>query len=202
MNKVKICGLTKLDDAILCAKLKVDFVGFIFYKPSPRFIEVKRAKTICNALSKYPIKKVGVFVDEEHFRINKIAKELSLDYVQLHGNESPSFTNKIKCKTIKAFSVSSVANNDYTKYNVDYLLFDTFNKELRGGTGKTFDWKLISGVVNREDIILSGGLSIENINSAIKESNTSFFDICSGVEESPGIKDVKKLETIVRLIKL
>ena len=127
---------------------------------------------------------------------------MELEYVQLHGNESPSFINKISCKTIKAFSIENVANNSYTSYNVNYFLFDTFDKELHGGTGKTFNWDLLSEIEKREDIILSGGLTLENINRAIKESNTTFFDICSGVEESPGIKDVKKLETIVRLIKL
>jgi len=202
MNKIKICGVTQLSDALLCANLKVDFIGFIFYKPSPRFIEVKKAKSICDALAKYPINKVGVFVNEEHSKINQIVKELKLEYVQLHGNESPSFVNKISCKTIKAFSIENVANNNYISYNANYFLFDTFDKELHGGTGKTFNWDLLSEIEKREDIILSGGLTLGNINRAIKESNTTFFDICSGVEQAPGIKDVKKLQTIVRLIKL
>ena len=87
-------------------------------------------------------------------------------------------------------------------YKVDYWLFDTFDKNLHGGTGRTFDWSLLSDISNRDKIIISGGLSEDNIIDAIKKTEANFFDICSGVEKSPGIKDIKKLQTIVRSIKL
>lgn len=201
MNKVKICGITNIEDALLCAKLKVDFIGFIFYKKSPRFIDPEDAKDICKMLANFSIKKVGVFVDESSSYINSIGEKVNLDYVQLHGEESPNLIEEIKLETIKAFSISSKRNKDFEKYNSKYWLFDTFDKDFKGGTGKSFDWSLISEIADREKIILSGGLNLENIGNAIKESKTSFFDICSGVEKSPGVKDVQKLETIVGLIK-
>ena len=95
MNKVKICGITNLDDALSCAEIDVDFIGFIFYKKSPRFIDVNEAKTICEYLSNYKIKKVGVFVDEIPYKINQIADYIGLDFVQLHGAETPELVNKI-----------------------------------------------------------------------------------------------------------
>lgn len=201
MNKVKICGITNLSDAIACAEIKVDLIGFIFYKKSPRFIEVKEAKKICKYLSNYRINKVGVFVNETSKNINQIANDVGLDFVQLHGEEPPELINKIPFKIIKAFSINSEENIKYKSYKVDYWLFDTFDKKLHGGTGRSFDWELISHIKKREKIILSGGISLDNIKNAINKSDTSFFDICSGVEKSPGIKDIKKLQTIVRLIK-
>ena len=191
MNKVKICGITNLDDALACAEIDVDFIGFIFYKKSPRFIDVNEAKTICEYLSNYKIKKVGVFVDEIPYKINQIADYIGLDFVQLHGAETPELVNKINVKKIKAFSVKSKGGIKYMDYKVDYWLFDTFDKNLHGGTGRTFDWSLLSDISNRDKII-----------DAIKKTEANFFDICSGVEKSPGIKDIKKLQTIVRLIKL
>ena len=202
MNKVKICGITNLDDALACAKIEVDFIGFIFYKKSPRFIDVNEAKTICEYLSNYKIKKVGVFVDEIPSKVNQIADYVGLDFVQLHGAETPELVNKINIKKIKAFSVKSKGGIKYLDYKVDYWLFDTFDKNLHGGTGRTFDWSLLSDITNRDKIIISGGLSEDNIIDAVKKTEANFFDICSGVEKSPGKKDIKKLQTIVRLIKL
>ncbi len=201
MNKIKICGITNLEDALSCANLEVDFIGFIFYEKSPRYILPEQAKIICDKLAGNRIKKVGVFVNESIDKVNKIGDELNLDFIQLHGNENNDYIKKIKLETIKAFSVSNSLDDSYTLLNSTYWLFDTFDKDLYGGTGKSFNWGLISKIVDREKIILSGGLSIDNINKAMKESNTSFFDICSGVEKTPGTKDIKKLETIVRLIK-
>ena len=201
MNKVKICGITNFKDALACAKLKVDLIGFIFYSKSPRYLELEKAKDICNQLENYEIKKVGVFVNETIEKVNQIGDELNLDFIQLHGNEDHNYIEKIKFKTIKAFSVKEQITSQYNSFKSTYWLFDTYDKDLHGGTGKSFDWNLISKINNRKKIILSGGLSIDNIKDAMKESNTSFFDICSGVEKTPGTKDIKKLETIVRLIK-
>ena len=153
-------------------------------------------------MSNYKIKKVGVFVDEIASKINQIADYVGLDFVQLHGAETPELVSKINIKKIKAFSVKSKGGIKYLDYKVDYWLFDTFDKNLHGGTGRTFDWSLLSEISNRDKIIISGGLSEDNIIDAVKKTEANFFDICSGVEKSPGRKDIKKLQTIVRLIKL
>ena len=189
MNKIKICGITNLKDALACINLEVDFIGFIFYKNSPRFISPKNAKNICDSIGSFNVKKVGVFVNEELNEINKIGKELGLDYVQLHGNETNEFINNVKFKTIKAFSIDNKLDKSYQDFNATYWLFDTFDKKLHGGTGKSFNWDLISDIPEKNKVILSGGLDSKNIIRAAEESNAHFFDVCSGVEKSPGTKD-------------
>jgi len=201
MNKIKICGITNTNDALECVKLKVDFIGFIFYKKSKRFINLEQAQTIIKSLNT-EINKVGVFVNETTQVINEYVKALGLDYVQLHGEEQPKMIEEIKCKTIKAFSVGSSSLKEVVlEYDSEYWLFDSSDDILKGGTGKSFDWNLITDIDSKNKIILSGGLNENNIVSAIENRNINFFDICSGVESSPGHKDIQKLKSIVNLVK-
>ncbi|MBT3445336.1 phosphoribosylanthranilate isomerase [bacterium] len=201
MNKIKICGITNTNDALECVKLKVDFIGFIFYKKSKRFINLEQAQTIIKSLNT-EINKVGVFVNETTQVINEYVKALGLDYVQLHGEEQPKMIEEIKCKTIKAFSVGSSSLKEVVlEYDSEYWLFDSSDDNLKGGTGKSFDWNLITDIDSKNKIILSGGLNENNIVSAIENRNINFFDICSGVESSPGHKDIQKLKSIVNLVK-
>ena len=201
MNKIKICGITNTNDALECVKLKVDFIGFIFYKKSKRFINLEQAQTIIKSLNT-EINKVGVFVNETTQVINEYVKALGLDYVQLHGEEQPKMIEEIKCKTIKAFSVGSSSLKEVVlEYDSEYWLFDSSDDNLKGGTGKSFDWNLITDIDSKNKIILSGGLNENNIVSAIENRNINFFDICSGVESSPGHKDIQKLKAIVNLVK-
>ena len=201
MNKIKICGITNTNDALECVKLKVDFIGFIFYKKSKRFINLEQAQAIIKSLNT-KINKVGVFVNETTQVINEYVKALGLDYVQLHGEEQPKMIEEIKCKTIKAFSVGSSSLKEVVlEYDSEYWLFDSSDDNLKGGTGKSFDWNLIADIDSKNKIILSGGLNENNIVSAIENRNINFFDICSGVESSPGHKDIQKLKSIVNLVK-
>ena len=201
MNKIKICGITNTNDALECVKLKVDFIGFIFYKKSKRFINLEQAQTIIKSLNT-EINKVGVFVNETTQVINEYVKALGLDYVQLHGEEQPKMIEEIKCKTIKAFSVGSSSLKEVVlEYDSEYWLFDSSDDNLKGGTGKSFDWNLITDIDSKNKIILSGGLNENNIVSAIENRNINFFDMCSGVESSPGHKDIQKLKSIVNLVK-
>lgn len=201
MNKIKICGITNTNDALECVKLKVDFIGFIFYKKSKRFINLEQAQAIIKSLNT-KINKVGVFVNESTQVINEYVEALGLDYVQLHGEEQPKMIEEIKCKTIKAFSVGSSSLKEVVlEYDSEYWLFDSSDDILKGGTGKSFDWNLITDIDSKNKIILSGGLNENNIVSAIENRNINFFDICSGVESSPGHKDIQKLKSIVNLVK-
>ncbi|MDG2445902.1 MAG: phosphoribosylanthranilate isomerase [Thermodesulfobacteriota bacteirum] len=201
MNKIKICGITNTNDALECVKLKVDFIGFIFYKKSKRFINLEQAQAIIKSLNT-EINKVGVFVNETTQVINEYVEALGLDYVQLHGEEQPKMIEEIKCKTIKAFSVGSSSLKEVVlEYDSEYWLFDSSDDNLKGGTGKSFDWNLITDIDSKNKIILSGGLNENNIVSAIENRNINFFDICSGVESSPGHKDIQKLKSIVNLVK-
>ncbi|MEE2701882.1 MAG: phosphoribosylanthranilate isomerase [Thermodesulfobacteriota bacterium] len=201
MNRIKICGITNIDDAILCSDVGIDFIGLNFYSKSKRFIDLKKAELLINKLSS-EILKVGVFVNEDIAIINNHVRSLELDYVQLHGEEPPETIDKIQCKVIKAFSAKQVNLFEYVShFNTEYWLFDSSDTEQRGGTGEVFDWNTISDIVPREKLILSGGLNESNIQEAMERTKINFVDICSGVELSPGKKDVKKLESVVRLVK-
>ena len=201
MNRIKICGITNIDDALLCCDFEIDFIGLNFYSKSKRFIDLKKAELLINKLDSR-ISKVGVFVNEDVAIINNYVKSLGLDYVQLHGEEPPEVIGKIQCKVIKAFSGKQVNLFEYvSQFNTEYWLFDSSDTEQRGGTGEVFDWDTISDIFPKEKLILSGGLNESNIQEAMQRTKINFVDVCSGVESSPGNKDVKKLESVVRLVK-
>ena len=201
MNRIKICGLTNVEDAVLCSDLGVDLIGLNFYSKSKRFVDLKKAYEIAKKLDS-KILKVGVFVNEDIGTINEYVTNLDLDYVQLHGDESPEVIENIDCKTIKAFSARKLnLQVSISKFNSEYWLFDSSDDKERGGTGKIFDWSTISDIFPKEKMILSGGLNKNNIKKAMQETQINFVDVCSGTESSPGYKDVEKLESIVRLVK-
>ena len=201
MNRIKICGLTNVEDAVLCSDLGVDLIGLNFYSKSKRFVDLKKAYEIAKKLDS-KILKVGVFVNEDIGTINEYVTNLDLDYVQLHGDENPESVKNINCKTIKAFSAKNPnLQQSVSRFDTEYWLFDSSDDKERGGTGKIFDWSIVSNIFPKEKIILSGGLNEKNIKKAMKETEINFVDICSGVESFPGHKDVKKLESVVRLVK-
>ena len=199
--KIKICGITNLDDARKCQKLGVNYLGFIFYKKSPRFINYSNAKKIIAGLNS-KVQKVGVFVNTDSSEINTISKDIGLDYVQLHGNESKKDIFKIKLPCIKALdgNSKSLSKNINMFKNAKYLLLDNISKNIKGGSGNKFDWNNLKNIDNKKNIILSGGLSQENILDAIDKTGIEFYDFCSSTEIKPGIKNIKKIESIVDLI--
>lgn len=201
--KVKICGITNLEDAIISAEYGADAVGFIFFKRSPRCIDVKTAKGIINALPPF-ITKVGVFVNEGRDRINKIIDEAGIDIIQLHGDEPPEFCNGFKKGVIKAFKISDegrwvrgsrkvvgqgLSLASLLKYRVSAYLLDTFEEGVEGGTGKAFNWEIAKEAKRFGRIILAGGLTPDNVADAIKRVKPYAVDVSSGVEERPGKKD-------------
>jgi len=203
MAKVKICGITNLEDALAAFFNQADAIGFIFYKKSPRYIEPQKARNIARILPK-EILKVGVFVDEGEKAIKRIAKLCSLDLLQFHGSESAEFCAKFKgYKVIKVFRVKKSLDlkllNEYKTYA---FLFDAFSKAKIGGTGEKFDWNLLKkvGRINRK-IFLSGGLNSTNIRRAIKNINPDWVDLSSSVEISPGKKSHKKLRDVIGKVK-
>src|SRR5688572_7939440 len=146
MTKVKICGITNLEDALLSAKFGADELGFNFYEKSPRYIAPEKAREIIEHLPQ-EILKVGVFVNEDLDKITKIANIAKLDAIQLHGEEQPEFARGLKAKTnleiIKAFRVSPEFNpEDVLQYKVDAVLVDAYSQKEYGGTGETFDWEI------------------------------------------------------------
>ena len=199
MTKVKICGITNLEDAKLSAKFGADALGFNFYEKSPRYIFPEKARKIIDELPKQ-ILNVGVFVNEDLEKIIEIAKLANLDAIQLHGEETPEFAKKLKEKIgleiIKAFRVSpEFKPEDVLQYEVDAILLDAYSPKEHGGTGETFDWEIarkVKGIIPK--MYLAGGLSAENVLDAVEQVKPFAVDSCSSTEVEKGKKD--KLQTI------
>lgn len=192
-TKVKVCGMTRTEDALKAVELGADAVGFIFYKKSPRAVTTTKAKSIIKELPPF-VHRVGVFVNESAETINTVQEKLGLDLIQLHGDESPAFCRKINSKVLKAIRVNDVSSLvALEKFKVDGFLLDTFHPGVYGGTGKVFDWKLAKQAGKFGSIIVAGGLTPENVSEAINKSRPYGVDVSSGVEKEPGKKDFKKL---------
>lgn len=203
MTKVKICGITNLEDAMDAASLGADYLGFNFYPKSPRHIKKSEAKKIISSLPKN-IKKVGVFVNEGIDKVKSIVNEANLDLIQLHGDETPYYCAQLKNKgkktIIKAFRIKNYGEIKKTgDYDVDYLMFDAFRKGMFGGTGKTFDWKIVKEI--KRPFFLSGGLNADNIKGAIKAAKPFAVDVASSVEKKPGKKDYRKMKSFIEAAK-
>jgi phosphoribosylanthranilate isomerase len=204
MVKVKICGITNLQDALASVKSGCDALGFIFCRKSPRYITAQKAKDIIAHLPRKVIK-VGVFVNTPERRIKHIAKLCRLDILQFHGDESAEFCKKFKgYKIIKAFRVKD--RMDLKKiigYKTFGYLFDTFSPSRFGGTGKSFNWKLIEDLhtVTNQPIFLSGGLNLGNVKLAIKHIHPDWVDVSSSVELAPGKKDPKKVNRFIKAVR-
>lgn len=199
MTAIKVCGITRLEDAAKCLDLGVDFIGFIF-APSPRLITTKKAKTISDFIGSRAIK-VGVFTQESD-EVFKIVKDCSLDLVQLHGDQSEEFAQRIGADRV--IRVGRISDQESIKTLITYqaaryYLLDTYKKDMAGGTGKIWDWTMLSGMkVLDKPVLLSGGLNPDNISQAIITTHPFGVDVSSGVESSPGIKDHLLLERLVQ----
>jgi len=197
--KVKICGITNIEDALLCESSGADALGFIFYKKSRRYINPEDANKIVEKLSPFTFK-VGVFVNENTEFINDAAFKAKLNAVQLSGEETPDSITEIEFPVIKAFRING--NFDYSVLscyeNASYL-FDSYSPEAYGGTGKSFEWEKIP-LALREKIILSGGVSSENIEYIFKRIKPRAVDLSSSVEKEPGKKDGQKISEFFKKI--
>ena len=198
MVRVKICGITNLEDAREAIKLGADALGFNFFKRSPRYIEPTKAKPIIEALPPL-ISLVGIFVDEfSPERIKSIAHAIGLGTIQLHGSESPEYVKKIsEVRIIKAFRVRETFDlAQLATFQVGAYLLDAFDSEQLGGTGKTFNWDLAVHAKQHGRVILAGGLSSENVAEAVLQVRPYAIDVCSAIESEPGKKDFQKMETL------
>ena len=203
MPKVKICGITNLQDALFAAEQGADALGFIFYKKSPRYVSPREAKHIIQHLPK-AMKKVGVFVNARERTIRKIADDLGLDWLQFHGNETGDFCDRFSdYKVVKAFRLKGELNPEVlSEYNVWAYLFDTFQKGRFGGTGKSFNWQVLGALKGvGKPIFLSGGLSPHNVREAIKYVAVQWVDASSALEKYPGKKDHQKVKRFINTAK-
>jgi phosphoribosylanthranilate isomerase len=201
-TKVKICGITRLDDAELAVELGAWAIGMVFYEPSPRRCSLVEAQLITSALRRR-VELCGVFVNAPMEEIVEMSEQLGLTLLQLHGDEGPSFCGEAARRTgarvIKALQVSGMADiQDASRFHTDYHLLDARSvvpgrEGLRGGTGETFDWGLLAGRRSNIPLILSGGLSPANVAEAIERVRPYAVDSASGTESAPGRKNPAKL---------
>ena len=203
MTKIKICGTTNKHDAILASQLGADMLGFIFYKGSKRYVEPKTAEDIINELPPY-ILKVGVFVNETPEQVRRIAADAALNALQFHGDETPEYCRAFKdeFKVIKAFRLKDRKSLDgINKYDADYYLLDTYSEDSHGGTGEAFDWNILEDFEFLKPVILSGGITPDNVAKAIKKVAPYGVDVASGVEASPGVKDAELLKRFIHNVR-
>lgn len=206
---VKICGITSLEDARAAVQAGADMLGFNFYRASPRFIEPDHARSIIDELRSdfggTRTKMVGVFVDESSpTQLVQIAERTGIDAIQLHGDHSSEFCAAVKnllpkVTLIRVVRVHDQFDRDEIDGAADALMLDTFHSELRGGTGRSFDWRIArqARAVTRQ-LFLAGGLSPENVAEAIAEVQPYAVDACSSLELSPGRKDAGRMKEFVR----
>lgn len=206
MTKVKICGITNPGDALLAVEYGVDELGFNFYENSPRYIEPGKAAAITSELPAN-IARVGVFVNESVDRILEIAGVAGLDAIQLHGDEQHDFVTRLHSSTekeiIKAIRVAPDLDIGYLMdFDVHCILLDSFSKYEYGGSGQTFDWKIVEGVQAMIPYIyLAGGLSPENVGDAVRQLRPYAVDVCSGIESEPGKKDAGKMKLFIDAVR-
>lgn len=199
--KIKICGLKEIHHAVKAAELGADFLGFVFTK-SPRRVRLDLARDIIRELPP-SVAKVGVFVDEAPETVNSIADFCWLDYVQLHGQETPEYCMDISRPVIKAFRIKDATDLDEIKSYRDVaemFLLDAYVPGTAGGTGKTFDWSIARQAGRYGKIILAGGLTPENVRLAAAAAQPYGVDVSSGVETG-GIKDLAKIAAFMGMVR-
>jgi len=194
--KVKICGITNYEDAVAAVDMGADLLGFNFYPKSPRFIAPEKAVQIINKLPAF-IDLVGVFVNASIDQIHETKDLCQLDWVQLHGDESPEFCKEFRShnvKIMKALRVKDQADIEKAdSYFTDAVLLDAFDPEKYGGTGLSFDWNIIGHIGKR--VFLAGGINPDNAADAVR-LGVYGIDVCSGIEAEPGKKDHKKMKKL------
>ncbi|MFX1711367.1 phosphoribosylanthranilate isomerase [Stutzerimonas stutzeri] len=198
----KICGITRVEDALIAAKAGADAIGLVFYGKSPRAVSLQRAREIVAALPPF-VTTVGLFVNASRCEINEILDAVPLDMLQFHGDESPAQCEGFHRPWYKALRVGGgedIAAQVALYANASGILLDTFVAGVPGGTGECFDWSLIPPNLSKS-LILAGGLTADNVEQAIAQVRPYAVDVSGGVEASKGIKDAVKVETFVRRVR-
>jgi phosphoribosylanthranilate isomerase len=206
MTRVKVCGITNLDDAQRAVELGAWAIGLIFHEPSPRACALPDAEEIGGRLKRAAPEVTGVFVNRPLDEVVAIADACSLSLLQLHGDEGPAYCDEAArrtgCRVMKAVQVRDRSSaTSLRAFHVDYHLLDAHHPELRGGTGSTFDWSLI-GSRHGVPVVVSGGLTPDNVGEAVAATRPFAVDSASGTEAEPGKKDPEKLEAFFRAVAL
>ena len=194
---VKICGITRVEDADAAVAAGAGAIGFVFWPTSPRFIDPYRARTIAARLPPF-VTVVGVFVNQPIDYVNGVASLVRLGAVQLHGDETPAFAAAVSRPVIKAVSVGGLDTRAWPARTI--LLLDAHDSVARGGTGRTIDWTAAADVAAQRTILLAGGLTPDNVADAVARVRPFGIDVSSGVERAPGIKDHQRLRALFEAV--
>ncbi|BEQ14275.1 phosphoribosylanthranilate isomerase [Desulfoferula mesophila] len=197
--RVKICGITRLEDALAACRLGADALGFVL-APSPRQVSPERAREIIAALPPL-VSTVGVFVDAPLDEVRGLRTFCGLDWVQLHGGEDQAYAAALGPRVIKAARVSAQRPVEEGAYPGCALLLDTYDPQAVGGTGQSFDWSLAQSIARARPIILAGGLTPENVGRAIKQVQPFAVDVSSGVEKEKGVKDHERIASFIAQVR-
>jgi phosphoribosylanthranilate isomerase len=200
-TRVKICGFTQVDEAVIAAKLGVDAIGLVFYPPSPRHVSIEQAQEIVKALPAF-VTVVALFVDEKESQIEEVLKKVSIDCIQFHGDETPvdcRVYNKPYMKALRMLPDLDILEMADQYYDASSLLLDAYHPRIKGGSGSQFDWDLIPKDCSKP-IILAGGLQVGNVKQAIQSVRPYALDVSRGVEKTTGVKDVAKMAAFIQAI--
>lgn len=198
-TRVKICGITRLEDALTAIKFGADALGFVFYEKSPRKISADQVAEIVLKLPAF-VSVVGLFVNAQPIEVENILSKVHLDILQFHGDETPAECRQYQLPYMKAIRVqvgTNLLQYDLDFYDAKALLLDAYTEGLAGGTGQVFDWGLIPNNMSNS-IVLAGGLNADNITDAIQQVQPYAVDVSGGVEQEKGIKDADKIVAFMR----
>ena len=198
-TRVKICGITRVEDALIAVAQGADAIGLVFYPPSPRYVTAAQAAEIVNALPAF-ITVVALFVDASRADVEAVLSQVNIDLIQFHGQESADECRQYGKSYMKAIRVKSDTN--LVQYMTEYsdakaLLLDTYAEGMPGGTGQVFDWTVIPKNLSKP-IVLAGGLDAKNVEQAIRQVKPYAVDVSGGVEFKKGIKDAAKIAAFMR----
>jgi len=200
-TRVKICGITRIEDALAAVNAGADAIGLVFYAQSPRCVTIEQAQKIVAAIPPF-VSVVGLFINASKAEIETVLSKVRLDILQFHGDETSSECEQIKLPYYKAIRVK--ADTNLLQCAVEFnsakaLLLDAHSESAFGGTGQTFDWNLIPKSLTKP-VILAGGLTAENVGSAIKRVQPYAVDVSGGVEQSKGVKDAAKIAAFMQAV--
>ncbi|WP_349572051.1 phosphoribosylanthranilate isomerase [Azotobacter salinestris] len=195
----KICGITRVEDALVAAEAGADAIGLVFYPKSPRAVTLQQAKAIAAALPPF-VTTVGLFVNASRYEISEILDELPLDLLQFHGDETSADCDGYRRPYIKALRVrpgEDIAARCLEYRNASGILLDAYVPGVPGGTGESFDWSLVPRILSKP-VILAGGLTAQNVRAAIAQVAPYAVDVSGGVEVEKGVKDAEKIRAFIR----
>ncbi|SDR91421.1 phosphoribosylanthranilate isomerase [Halopseudomonas sabulinigri] len=202
MARIKICGITRVEDALAAAQAGADAIGLVFYAPSPRAVAPEQAAEIVAALPPF-VTVVGLFVDADAYYVRDVLKQVPLDLLQFHGDEDAAYCEQFNRPYLKAVRVregQDLASVAAAWPDASGILLDSYKPGVPGGTGEVFDWALVPNE-RRWSLVLAGGLTPANVAQAIAEVRPWAVDVSGGVEAAKGIKDVEKINAFIQEVK-